>query len=55
MKGAGEGGATGAPGAVVNALADALAPLGVHLTTDGPYLPSRLLALIDDATGATPG
>jgi carbon-monoxide dehydrogenase large subunit len=52
MKGAGEGGATGAPGAVANAIADALSPLGVHLTTDGPFSPSRLLTLIDEARDA---
>lgn len=46
MKGAGEGGAVGSPGAIVNALADALSPFGVHLTDDGPYSPSRLRDLI---------
>lgn len=46
MKGAGEGGATGSPAAVVNAIADALAPLGIKLTDDGPYSPSRIRALI---------
>jgi len=55
MKGAGEGGATGAPGAIVNAIADALAPLGVHLTTDGPYSPSRVLALIQEARTSSAG
>jgi carbon-monoxide dehydrogenase large subunit len=49
MKGAGEGGAVGSPGALVNAIDDALAPLGVTLTTDGPYSPSRVLELIDAA------
>jgi aerobic carbon-monoxide dehydrogenase large subunit len=49
MKGAGEGGAVGSPGAIVNAIDDALAPLGVTLTTDGPYSPSRVLELIDAA------
>jgi carbon-monoxide dehydrogenase large subunit len=52
MKGAGEGGAVGSPGAIVNAIADALAPLGVTLTTDGPYSPSRVLELIDGAGAA---
>jgi carbon-monoxide dehydrogenase large subunit len=52
MKGAGEGGAVGSPGAIVNAIADALAPLGVRLTTDGPYSPSRVLELIDGARAA---
>lgn len=45
MKGAGEGGAVGAPGAIVNAIADALRPLGVHLTDDGPYSPAKVLGL----------
>ena len=49
MKGAGEGGAVGSPGAIVNAIADALAPLGVTLTDDGPYSPSRVLEIIDSA------
>lgn len=48
MKGAGEGGATGAPGALVNALADALVPFGAHLTSDGPWTPDRVLALIPE-------
>lgn len=50
-KGVGEGGAIGAPAAVVNAVADALAPLGVRIT-ELPLSPTRLLTLIDDAGGA---
>jgi carbon-monoxide dehydrogenase large subunit len=46
MKGAGEGGATGAPGALVGALQDALSTFGVNLTSDGPYTPDRVLALV---------
>jgi carbon-monoxide dehydrogenase large subunit len=46
MKGAGEGGMTGAPAALVNALEDALAPFGVRLNDDGPFTPSRVLELI---------
>jgi carbon-monoxide dehydrogenase large subunit len=46
MKGAGEGGATGAPGALVNALQDALSSFGVTLASDGPWTPERVLALI---------
>jgi carbon-monoxide dehydrogenase large subunit len=49
-KGVGEGGAIGAPPAVVNAVADALAPLGVKITAQ-PLTPDRLLALIDEASG----
>jgi carbon-monoxide dehydrogenase large subunit len=49
MKGAGEGGMTGAPGALVNALEDALAPFGIKLNDDGPFTPSKLLALLKNA------
>ena len=45
-KGVGEGGAIGAPPAVVNAVADALAPLGVTIT-DLPLTPARVRALIE--------
>lgn len=44
-KGVGEGGAIGAPPAVVNAVNDALAPLGVTLTTL-PLSPSSILGAI---------
>ena len=47
-KGVGEGGAIGAPPAVMNAVADALAPLGVTIT-DQPLSPARLVALIEGA------
>ncbi|TMK67463.1 MAG: xanthine dehydrogenase family protein [Actinobacteria bacterium] len=47
-KGVGEGGAIGAPPAVVNAVADALAPLGVTITRL-QLMPSAILALIDEA------
>ena len=49
-KGVGEGGAIGAPPAVVNAVADALSPLGVRIT-DLPLSPAAVVALIDGATG----
>src|ERR1700674_1415021 len=45
-KGVGEGGAIGAPPAVVNAVADALSPFGVTIT-DQPLSPSRIMALLD--------
>jgi carbon-monoxide dehydrogenase large subunit len=45
FKGMGEGGAIGAPAAVFNAVADALAPLGVTLT-DQPLGPSVILGAI---------
>jgi carbon-monoxide dehydrogenase large subunit len=49
-KGVGEGGAIGAPPAVINAVADALAPLGV--TVDRlPLTPPAVLAMIEEAGG----
>jgi carbon-monoxide dehydrogenase large subunit len=47
-KGVGEGGAIGAPPAVVNAVNDALAPLGVSLTRL-PLTPASILEQIHDA------
>ena len=45
-KGVGEGGAIGAPPAVVNAVADALSPFGVTVTRL-PLSPSRIVDLLD--------
>jgi carbon-monoxide dehydrogenase large subunit len=53
-KGVGEGGAIGAPPAVINAVADALSPFGVTIT-DQPLSPSRLVALLEDASGSLTG
>jgi carbon-monoxide dehydrogenase large subunit len=50
FKGMGEGGAIGAPAAVFNAVADALAPLGVVLT-DQPLTPTAIVAAIARASG----
>jgi carbon-monoxide dehydrogenase large subunit len=48
VKGAGEGGTVGAPGAVIHAILDALAPLGViHL--DMPATPARVWHAIERA------
>jgi aerobic carbon-monoxide dehydrogenase large subunit len=48
VKGAGEGGTVGAPGAVIHAILDALAPLGVtHI--DMPATPERVWRAIADA------
>jgi carbon-monoxide dehydrogenase large subunit len=47
-KGVGEGGAIGAPPAVVNAVADALAPFGVTITRL-PLGPAQIVGLIEDA------
>ena len=45
VKGAGEGGSSGCGGAIANAVADALSPLGVSITAL-PLSPDRLSALI---------
>ena len=45
-KGVGEGGAIGAPAAVVNAVADALSPFGVRITRL-PLSPFEVVALLD--------
>jgi carbon-monoxide dehydrogenase large subunit len=42
-KGAGEAGTAGAPGAVMNAINDALRPLGAAPLTDMPFTPGRIL------------
>ena len=47
-KGVGEGGAIGAPAAVANAVADALAPFGV-IVTDLPLGPADIVALLERA------
>jgi carbon-monoxide dehydrogenase large subunit len=47
-KGVGEGGAIGAPPAVINAVADALAPLGVTIT-ELPLSPANVRRLIEEA------
>jgi carbon-monoxide dehydrogenase large subunit len=51
FRGMGEGGAIGAPPAVANAIADALAPLGVRLT-NFPIRPSDIVDAIAAATSA---
>ena len=42
-KGAGEAGTAGAPGAVMNAINDALRPLGAKPLTEMPFTPGRIL------------
>ncbi len=51
FKGVGEGGAIAAPAAVANAIADALAPLGVKITRL-PLSPATIIGLIDEATAS---
>jgi carbon-monoxide dehydrogenase large subunit len=46
FKGMGEGGAIGAPPAVINAVADALSPLGISAVNIQPLTPSHILDLI---------
>jgi carbon-monoxide dehydrogenase large subunit len=53
-KGMGEGGAIASPPAVINAVADAVAPLGVQIRTQ-PLGPADLLALIEDGRAMDPG
>jgi carbon-monoxide dehydrogenase large subunit len=48
-KGVGEGGAIGAPPAVVNAVADALAPFDVTIT-QLPLTPARIVALLEESS-----
>ena len=48
VKGVGEGGSSGAGAAIANAVADALAPLGVSVT-ELPLSPDRVLTLIRNA------
>jgi carbon-monoxide dehydrogenase large subunit len=48
-KGMGEGGAIASPPAILNAVNDALAPLGVYLTSQ-PFTPARIVAAIEKAT-----
>jgi carbon-monoxide dehydrogenase large subunit len=50
FKGAGEAGTTGAPAAILNAVNDALHPLGVMLT-DQPLTPERVWRAISAARG----
>ena len=50
VKGSGEAGAIGAPPAAINALIDALAPLGIR-HVDMPATPDKLWRLIRDAKG----
>lgn len=48
-KGLGEGGAIGAPPAVINAVNDALAPCGVRLTAQ-PLGPAQIIAALETAS-----
>jgi carbon-monoxide dehydrogenase large subunit len=52
-KGLGEGGAIGAPPAVINAVADALRPLGVQIRSQ-PLGPADIVALMEEAGASAP-
>src|SRR5690242_4366460 len=45
-KGAGEAGTAGAPGSVMNAINDALRPLGAKPLTDMPFTPDKILSAL---------
>jgi carbon-monoxide dehydrogenase large subunit len=51
VKGVGEGGAIGAPGAVLNAIVDALRPFGVEIF-EMPVTPQRLLQKLHESESA---
>jgi carbon-monoxide dehydrogenase large subunit len=48
FRGMGEGGNIGAPAAIANAVADALAPLGLDVSIL-PMTPERIFRLLEDA------
>jgi carbon-monoxide dehydrogenase large subunit len=52
FRGMGEGGAIGAPAAIANAAADALAPLGIEIN-ELPITPDRLFRLLQQADGTS--
>ncbi|HEX3536677.1 MAG TPA: xanthine dehydrogenase family protein molybdopterin-binding subunit [Stellaceae bacterium] len=52
VKGVGEGGAIGAPGAVLNAVVDALSPFGVEVF-EMPITPQRILQLLRESRSRT--
>jgi carbon-monoxide dehydrogenase large subunit len=52
FRGMGEGGTIGAPAAVANAVADALAPLGIEID-ELPVTPERLFRLVSAAKART--
>jgi aerobic carbon-monoxide dehydrogenase large subunit len=52
-KGAGEAGTAGAPGAVMNAINDALRPLGAKPLTDMPFTPGRILQALGRVGGSS--
>ena len=53
-KGAGEAGTAGAPGCVMNAINDALRPLGAAPLTDMPFTPGKILRALGKVYAVTP-
>jgi aerobic carbon-monoxide dehydrogenase large subunit len=53
-KGAGEAGTAGAPGAVMNAINDALRPLGAKPLTEMPFTPGRILQALGRVSESSP-
>jgi carbon-monoxide dehydrogenase large subunit len=53
VKGVGEGGAIGAPGAVLNAIVDALRPFGIEVF-EMPITPQRIIQLLRDSPSPPP-
>ena len=53
VQGRGRGGTIGAPAAIANAIADALAPLGVEIS-ELPVTPERLFRLLTARDGTAP-
>ena len=51
VKGLGEGSLTGSAAAVVNAVADAITPLGLKVTKHDPLSPAQVLTLCKDTNG----
>ena len=45
-KGAGEAGTAGAPAVIMNAINDALRPLGAKPLTDMPFTPGKILGAL---------
>jgi aerobic carbon-monoxide dehydrogenase large subunit len=52
-KGAGEAGTAGAPGAIMNAINDALRPLGAEPLTHMPFTPGRILQALGRISEST--
>src|SRR5258705_650427 len=53
-KGAGQAGTAGAPGAIMNAINDALLPLGAEPLTHMPFTPGRILQALMRISESTP-